>query len=81
MGAMTMTCDVITEIWGPLRYTDEVWAELQNDASIQAEIRRTSEEQTRRAGSVLNPSKDGYYESKRFIEVKSTMGYIRCNKI
>lgn len=64
-----MSCDVITEIWGPLRYSDDVWPEVKKEPDVQEEIKNTSEEQARRAGSILNPSRDGYYESKRFLKV------------
>ena len=69
MGAMVMSCDVITELWGPLRYTDEVWRQMRADPLVMEEIKRTSEEQARRGGSILNPSRDGYYEHVKFIKV------------
>ena len=71
MGAMVMSCDVITEMYGPLRYTDEVWTDVKKDPEVQEEIKSTSEEQARRGGSILNPSRDGYYEHTRFLKVKN----------
>lgn len=71
-----MSCDVITEIWGPLRYSDEVWPEVKKEMEVQEEIKRTSEEQARRAGSILNPSRDGYYESNRFLKVNRFFFFI-----
>ena len=76
MGAMVMTCDVITECWGPLRYSDEVWEEKKKEKAVQDEIARTSEEQARRGGSILNPQKDGYYESTKFLKVDTSGGRI-----
>jgi hypothetical protein len=68
MGALAMTCDFVTETWGPLRYSDSVWEEELKKDEIKVEIAKTSEERVRRAGSVINPSKEGYYEHQRFLK-------------
>ena len=76
-----MSCDVITEIWGPLRYSDDVWPEVKKEPDVQEEIKNTSEEQARRAGSILNPSRDGYYESKRFLKVNGNLFFFCFSRL
>ena len=68
MGALAMTCNFVTELWGPLRYSVSVWKEELQKDEIKVEIAKTSEERVRRAGSVINPSKEGYYEHQRFLK-------------
>ena len=68
MGALVSTCDFVTEAWGPLRLSDPAWkVEMEKD-KIKVEVANSSEERLRRAGSVINPSKDGYYEHMRFLK-------------
>ena len=69
-----MTCDFIEPISGVVRYNNEVWAEMKEREDIKEEIKLLGEERARRAGSILDTSKDGYYTGEKarpdFVKVK-----------
>ena len=73
-GRNVMTSDFIEPISGVVRYSDEVWAEIKEREDIKEEIKLLGEERARRAGSILDTSKDGYYTGEKarpdFLKVK-----------
>ena len=55
----------VTVLGGILRYDDESWEGVKEEFST--EIKRRGEEAARRAGSILDVSQDGYYNTKKCI--------------
>ena len=66
MGRTVMTSDFVSIKDGFLRYNDEVWEEVKNSEDVRDEIIRVGEERARRAGSILDVTVDGYYNSDRY---------------
>ena len=69
-GRTVMTADFLEPISGFLEYKDDVWSELKNTEKVQQEIRELGggekgECRARRAGSILDVSSDGYYNTNR----------------
>ena len=62
-----MTTDFVTVLDGFVRYNDVTWNELKKEESVKDEIKRRGEERTRRAGSILDVSSDGYYNSQKCV--------------
>jgi hypothetical protein len=77
-----MSSDFCSEETGILRYSDEVWETKKQQPEIAAAIAASSEEQVRRAGSVLSigVNRDGYYHSELFLEdIKNASTIVREN--
>ena len=67
LGRTVMTSDFVTVLEGVVRYNDEAWESVRKDEISQTEISRRGEETARRAGSILDVSTDGYYNTKKCI--------------
>ena len=69
-----MISDFIDVIDGVVKYNDEAWEEVKQDEEVKEEIARMGEERARRAGVILDASKDGYYTADKcvpdFIKVR-----------
>ena len=73
-GRTVMTSDFVTIVGGVVRYNDNTWNDLKNEESTKAEIKKRGEERVRRAGSILDVSVDGYYNSE-----KCTADFVKVN--
>ena len=69
-----MTSDFVTVLDGFVQYHDGPWEELKKNEDIKAEIKKLGEDRARRAGSILDVSKDGYYNADKctadFVKVR-----------
>ena len=63
-GRTVMTSDFIDVVDGFLEYDDEAWSEVKNLEEMKEEIASVGEARARRAGSILDVSKDGYYNTE-----------------
>ena len=74
-GRTVMTSDFVTVLDGILRYNDKAWDTIKTEPDVIAEIEKIGEERARRAGLILDVSKDGYYTAEKcvpdFIKVRS----------
>ena len=66
-GRTIMTSDYVDVVHGVLRYTDEAWEEVKEEEDVRAEIARIGEERARRAGIILDASKDGYFTAEKCV--------------
>ena len=66
-GRGVMTSDFIEVLSGVVRYNDEVWEKIKDQESIKEEVKKVGEERARRAGVILDTSKDGYYTTEKAI--------------
>ena len=66
-GRSVMTSDFVESLGGVVRYHDEVWDEIKEDEDIKKEIFKHGEERARRAGAILDTSRDGYYTTEKAI--------------
>ena len=64
-GRTVMTSDFVNVLDGFVRYKDDVWEELKQEENVKADIKKMGEECARRAGSILDVSKDGYYNAPK----------------
>ena len=75
-GRTFMTSDYVDVLHGVLRYTDEAWEIAKEEDEVKEEIAKFGEERARKAGVVLEPSKDGYFTMEKcipdFKKVKTT---------
>ena len=62
-GRTVMSADIFNILDGELKYSDEVWELLKNTDDVKLDIAQNGEFQARRAGVVLDITKDGYYNS------------------
>ena len=60
-GRTVMTSDFVTVIDGIVKYNDAVWDNIKDDPPVKLETEKVGEERARRAGVILDTSKDGYY--------------------
>ena len=60
-GRTVMTCDFATILDGIVEYNDDAWDNIKDDPSVKMEIEKVGEARARRAGVILDTSKDGYY--------------------
>ena len=63
-----MTSDFIDVLGGFLEYDDESWIEVKNSDEMKAEISSLGEDRAKRAGAILEVSKDGYYKTEACIK-------------
>ena len=49
------------------RYSDEVWEIKKEEEDVKLEIQQVGEECARRAGSIINTQRDGYYNSQKCV--------------
>jgi hypothetical protein len=66
-GRSVMTSDFVEPLGGVVRYNDEVWDEIKEREDIKEEIAKHGEERARRAGAILDTSRDGYYTTEKVI--------------
>ena len=66
-GRTVMTSDYVDVVHGVLRYTDEAWEMVKQEEEVKEEIAKYGEERARKAGVVLEPSKDGYFTADKCI--------------
>ena len=66
-GRTVMTSDYVDVVHGVLRYNDEAWEIVKQEEEVKAEITRDGEERARRAGVILDISKDGYFTAEKCI--------------
>ena len=66
MGRVVMTSDFVTVLGAMLQYEDGPWEAVKE--RYQELIKSKGEEAARRAGSILDVSKDGYYNTKMCVE-------------
>ena len=62
-----MTSDFIEVLGGVVRYNDEAWEKIKDQPEIKIEVAKVGEERVRRAGVILDTSKDGYYTADKAI--------------
>ena len=67
-GVTVMTNDYVDILHGVLKYTDEAWEEVKNEDEVKAEIAKHGEERARKAGVVLETSKDGYFNVEKCVQ-------------
>ena len=66
-GRTVMTSDFVTVLDGILRFDDRSWEDEKYKDDMIGQIEMLGEERCRRAGSVLDVSRDGYYTSEKCI--------------
>ena len=66
-GRTVMTSDFVTVLDGILRFNDDTWKDEKLRDDMIDKIDQLGEERARRAGAVLDVSKDGYYTSEKCI--------------
>ena len=66
-GRTVMTSDFVNVLDGIVRYSDKAWEAIKNDPIVAEEIKLVGEERARRAGVILDVSKDGYYTTEKCI--------------
>ena len=66
-GMAVMTSDYVDIVHGVLRYSDEAWVEAKEEEEVKAEIAKYGEDRARKAGTVLDTSKDGYFNVEKCI--------------
>ena len=62
-----MTSDMVSVCDGVVRYNDEAWEVVKQQEEVKAEIKKKGEERTRRAGSILDITVDGYYNGAKCV--------------
>ena len=62
-----MTSDYVDVLHGVLRYSDEAWESVKKEEDVKNEIALVGEERARRAGVLLDISKDGYFTVEKCI--------------
>ena len=84
-GRTVLTSDFVTIVDGVLRFNDLVWERKKNDLDIKLEIAQKVEERAKRAGTILDVSSDGYYNSTKcvydFEKVISIFNLTRISQI
>ena len=66
-GRTVMTSDFATILDGLVSYNDEAWESVKTTQDVIADIENVGERRAKRAGTVLDVSKDGYYDSNKCI--------------
>ena len=66
-GLSVMTSDFVEPLGGVVRYNDEAWEEVKKTDEVKRDIEKLGEERARRAGVILDASKDGYYTKEKAI--------------
>ena len=67
-GVNIMSSDFVTITDGILAYNDEAWALKKEDPIVKAEIAQIGEYRARKAGEIMNTSRDGYYDHDKCIK-------------
>ena len=62
-----MTSDYIDVINGSVRYNDEAWELVKEDEDVKAEIAKFGEERARKAGILLDVTRDGYFTREKCV--------------
>ena len=67
-GVNIMSSDFVTVLDGILAYNDEAWALKKEDPIVKAEIAQIGEYRARKAGEIMNTSRDGYYQHEKCVK-------------
>ena len=66
-GRSVMTCDFVEPLGGVVKYNNKAWEVLKESDEVKRDIEKLGEERARRAGVILDASKEGYYTKEKAI--------------